>query len=241
MRTPLILPLTVLLLGTCLLCAPVLAQPQDVPSPPTPLRFAPGQAELNVNGSVTGYQTQVYEFDASAGREVTVQLTHPGQASLYHNVIAPSGALVFNGSLEGNRFQASLRERGRYQVHVYLMRNDARRGKRSPFTLRIRQSGAQQQQPGGPHASGPSFDCRKARGPVDTTVCRSPALAELDARLAFVYRDALAGAPPRRADAIRREQRQWLETRESCAREPGIERCLSRRYLARIGQLEPKR
>lgn len=241
MRTPLMRSLPALLLGACFLATPVLAQPQDAPSPPTPLRFAPGQAELDVSGKVTGYQVLVYEFDGAAGVKTSVLLTHPGSASLYHNVIAPSGNTVFNGSLEGSRFQANLRERGRYQVRVYLMRNDARRGKNVNFTLRIRQSGAPAQPPGGPHASGPSFDCRKARGVVETTVCRSPALAELDARLAFVYRDALAGAPPRRADDIRRDQRQWIQTRDSCAREPGIDRCLSQRYLARIGQLEPKR
>lgn len=231
-------------LPAMLLCAlfvvvPVAAQPQG--AAPTPLRLAPGQAEIEVSGQVTGRQTLVYGFDAAVGQEVTVQLNHPGQASLYHNVIAPSGAMVFNGSMEGNRFQASVHERGRYQVHVYLMRNDARRGKRTAFTLRIRQSGSQAQRPGTGQAGGPSFDCRRASGVVEIAVCRSPVLAELDARLAFVYRDALAGAPASRAEQIRRDQRQWIAARESCTREPAIERCLNRRYLTRIGQLEPKR
>lgn len=241
MRSTFIRSLPLLLLGACCLASPVLAQPQQALSPATPLRFAPGQAELNVTGKVTGYQVLVYEFDASAGAEATVALTHRGPASLYHNVIAPSGNTVFNGSLEGSRFQANLGERGRYQIRVYLMRNDARRGKHVDFTLRIRQSGTQAQPPGSAAPGRPSFDCSKARGAVETSVCRNPALAELDARLAFVYRDALAGAPPRRADEIRRDQRQWLASRDACTREPALERCLSRRYLARIGQLEPKR
>ncbi|MDY0963958.1 hypothetical protein [Massilia sp. CFBP9026] len=150
MRTPLICSLPVLLLGACLLTSHVHAQPQATPSPPTLLRFAPGQAELNISGSVTGYQTLDYEFDGSVGREVTVLLDYPGRASLYHNVIAPSEALVFNGSLEGSRFQATLREGGRYRVRVYLMRNDARRGKRAAFTLHIRQAGVEAQPPSGP-------------------------------------------------------------------------------------------
>lgn len=149
MRTPLIRSLAALLLGACFLTSPALAQPHETPSPPTPLRFAPGQSELDVSGSVTGYQTQDYEFDGSVGGEVTVLLDYPGQASLYHNVIAPSGALIFNGSLEGRRFQANLRERGRYRVRVYLMRNDARRGKRAAFTLQIRQAGLATQPSGG--------------------------------------------------------------------------------------------
>lgn len=233
--------LPAMLLSASFLALPVFAQPQDAPAPPPPLRLAPGQAQVEVSGSVTGYQTQVYEFDGAVGREVTVLLKYPGQASLYHNVIAPSGTAVFNGSIEGDRFRAILRESGRYQVRVYLMRNDARRGKRAAFTLQIRQSSAGPQHPGDAQASGPSFDCRKARGVVESAVCRNPALAELDARLDFVYRDALAGAPQWRAQEIRRDQRQWMAGRASCTRERGLEACLSRRYLARIGQLEPKR
>ena len=45
----------------------------------------------------------------------------------------------------------------------------------------------------------------------------------------------------RRATEIRGDQRQWMKERESCTRERRIEQCLSTRYLARIGQLEPKR
>lgn len=226
------------------LCALSLATPVSAQRPesaPTILRFAPGQTEVEVGGSISGYQTLDYAFDATPGVEVTVRLDHPGTASLYHNVTAPSGATLFNGSMDGERFQASLRERGRYLVRVYLMRNDARRGKRVPFTLRIRLSGDQAQQPLPPQAGGPSFDCRRARGPIESAVCRSPELSELDARLDFVYRDALAGAGPRREREIRRDQRRWLDARDACARERRLERCLTRRYLARIGQLDPQR
>lgn len=225
------------------LCALSLATPASAQRPearPTVLRFGPGQAEVEVRGSISGYQTLDYAFDAAPGVDATVLLDHPGSASLYHNVIAPSGAAIFNGSMDGKRFQASLRERGRYLVRVYLMRNDARRGKQVSFKLRVRLRGAQAQHPLPPQASGPSFDCRRARAPIESTVCRSPALSELDARLDFVYRDALAGASSRRAQEIRRDQRRWLDARDSCARERALERCLTRRYLARIGELEPK-
>lgn len=226
------------------LCAGVLLAPayaQEPQSPPTVLRLAPNAGDIEVRGSLTGYQTLTYLFDGAPGLDMVVRLDHPGQVSLYHNVIAPSGATIFNGSADGPRFRAMLREYGRYQVQVYLMRNDARRGKRVSFTLRVRQSGMQAQSPRPPQGSGPSFDCRRARSPVETAICRSPALSELDARLDFVYRDALAGAPGWRANEIRRDQRAWLEMRDSCVRERDIERCLSRRYLARIGTLEPKR
>ena len=90
-------------------------------------------------------------------------------------------------------------------------------------------------------SDGPSFDCSRARGVIETAICRSPALSELDGRLDFVYRDALAGAGPRQREDIRNDQRQWLNSRASCSRESALERCLTRLYLARISRLEPKR
>lgn len=121
------------------------------------LHFAPGQAATEVSGDISGYQQLVFQFDGVAQREVTVELSHPGPASLYHNVIAPSGEMVFNGSMDGKRFQARLGESGSYRVQVYLMRNDARRGKRIAFTLRLRQSAAQAPaRPGTPTAAASS-------------------------------------------------------------------------------------
>ena len=225
--------LLALLMLMSLLVTEAGAQSQD-PAPRV-LKIAPAQPEMQVRGQISGHQTLTYVFDSPAGVDTSVSLDHPGSASLYHNVISPSGALLFNGSMDGTRFQAVLDQRGRYQVRVYLMRNDARRGKRVAFTLKIRQS----VQPA--HAATPSFDCRKARGPVETAVCRSPALSELDARLDFVYRDAIAGASSRRADEIRRDQRRWMQERESCSRERQLEQCVAARYTARIGQLAPKR
>lgn len=214
---------------------------QEQQTAPTVLNIAPAQPALQIRGEIAGYQTMTYVFDSAAGVETTIGLDHPGRASLYHNVIAPSGAMLFNGSLDGARFRATLGERGRYQVRVYLMRNDARRGMRVAYTLRIAQSSRPAQRPLPAQATGPSFDCRKARPPIETAVCRSPALSELDARLDFVYRDAIDGAPPGRASQIRSEQRRWITEREACARERRLEQCLTARYATRIGQLEPKR
>lgn len=228
-----------LAIALCACCLGTGASIHAQEAPPSVLRFAPGQTEIVVRGTVSGYQTLDYAFDAAPGAEASVVLEHPGQAALYHNVFAPSGATLFNGSMDGMRFQGTLRERGRYRVSVYLMRNDARRGKRSAFTLRIRQS-ERQAQPLPPQASGPSFDCRRARGPIESAICRSDSLSELDGRLDFVYRDALDSSSARRAAEIRRDQRAWLNARDGCIRDRALERCLSRQYLRRIGQLEPK-
>lgn len=231
--------MSALFLSLSCLAAHAAAQAQD--AAPTVLRMAPAQPQVQVRGEIAGDQSMTYVFDSAAGVDTTISLDHPGRASLYHNVIAPSGTLLFNGSMDGARFRATLAERGRYQVRVYLMRNDARRGTRVAYTLQIGQSATPGQRPLPGQAAGPSFDCRKARGPIETAVCRSPALSELDARLDFVYRDALAGAPSRRATQIRNDQRQWVKARDACARERRLEQCLSIRYSARIGQLEPKR
>lgn len=214
---------------------------QEQQTAPTVLNIAPAQPALQVRGEIAGYQTMTYVFDSAAGVETTIGLDHPGRASLYHSVIAPSGVMLFNGSMDGARFRATLGESGRYQVRVYLMRNDARRGMRVAYTLRIAQSSGSGKHPLPGQAAGPSFDCRKVRSPIETAVCRSPALSELDARLDFVYRDAIDGASSVRASQIRSEQRRWITEREACARERPLEQCLATRYATRIGQLEPKR
>ena len=216
------------------------AQAQGTDSAPVFLGFGPGAAAQEVRGVVTGYQQATYAFEASPGQEFEVRLAHPGRASLYHNLVTPSGKTVFVGSMDGPRFQGVLREGGRYEIRVYLMRNDARRGIRAPFTLRLRQLGSG---PGAqpPVGAQPSFNCRRASGPVETAICRNPVLANLDGRLDFVYRDALASAGPGRADQIRRNQRNWMQDRGMCIRERDLPRCLQRRYESRIAELAPKR
>ncbi|WP_343685474.1 lysozyme inhibitor LprI family protein [Asticcacaulis sp.] len=134
-------------------------------------------------------------------------------------------------------------ETGTYSVRVYLMRNDARRGKRADFKLNIKLesvSGPGAPSPRPPHGYGPSFDCRKASGVIETTICRSSHLSELDARLAFVYKDALAGASASRRVFIQRDQKTWLNGRSDCARRANVTTCLEKAYLARISVLEPK-
>ena len=62
-----------------------------------------------------------------------------------------------------------------------------------------------------PTTSAPSFDCARASSPVERIVCADPALAEADRLLAAVYSKA------RRTAGMRRDQREWLARRDSCA------------------------
>lgn len=85
----------------------------------------------------------------------------------------------------------------------------------------------------------PSFDCRKARSPVEQLICSDEILADLDREMDARYRarKAAASGDP---GALLSSQRKWLADLGACAvadSELAI-RCLIRRYLARLGALD---
>lgn len=59
-------------------------------------------------------------------------------------------------------------------------------------------------------ATGPSFDCAKARAPLERQVCADPALSQADREMAAAYRKALAAAPAAWRGRLRDTQRSWL-------------------------------
>jgi uncharacterized protein YecT (DUF1311 family) len=83
---------------------------------------------------------------------------------------------------------------------------------------------------------GPSFDCSKARSPVERQICGSPRLAELDAILGRYYGAASASVDDGARTCLSRQQRQWLgQARNPCAGTA----CLEQAYLQRLAELEP--
>lgn len=61
----------------------------------------------------------------------------------------------------------------------------------------------------------PSFDCGKATTPIEQLVCDDPELIRLDGLLGLAYTSKLAGSDAK--DAVKAEQRAWLESRfERC-------------------------
>src|SRR5579864_6590208 len=62
------------------------------------------------------------------------------------------------------------------------------------------------------------IDCTKARGPIDSAICGSPALLDQDRAMATAF----AAASARAADnaGLRQEQLQWLRERNAtCAKQ----------------------
>lgn len=63
-----------------------------------------------------------------------------------------------------------------------------------------------------------SFDCDKATAPVEKMICRDWVLARLDKSLADAYRDRRKSLATADAEALTRQQREWLRGRlERCA------------------------
>ena len=87
---------------------------------------------------------------------------------------------------------------------------------------------------------GPSFECSKAANAVERTVCREPALAADDRKLAAVYArliDMLEG--PAREHA-QKDQARWVINRSRACTDGSTEivRCLKQRYDIRTAFLE---
>lgn len=80
-----------------------------------------------------------------------------------------------------------------------------------------------------------SFDCAKARTPVEKAICDTPYAAELDRAMDELYRAVLAKGPRAPTEAA---QRKWLAARDArCGRAKVDPDCLARHYKQRIVEL----
>lgn len=61
----------------------------------------------------------------------------------------------------------------------------------------------------------PSFDCRKAQSPAEKAICRSPALAKLDAEIARHYADKIKRLSPDASTLLIRDQRNFVAVRDA--------------------------
>ena len=109
--------------------------------------------------------------------------------------------------------------------------------------------------------SGPSYDCGKAQGALDLTVCTDPLLSRLELALSAAWQAALEdpdsvfefpmmiGESPTRSARLEESQRRWLQTREDECHfdfdfHSGIDarfeavRCLVASYANRLAELK---
>ena len=85
-----------------------------------------------------------------------------------------------------------------------------------------------------PGALAQSFDCLGRLSADERVICNSPSLSRLDEQLAEAYEDALAARPVLERDALRTEQRDWVDLRRNCGRRKG---CIKGLYEDRLADL----
>lgn len=83
-----------------------------------------------------------------------------------------------------------------------------------------------------------SFDCAKARQPVERAICGTPELAALDLVMDEIYRAVTKSAEQGIRQNVDKAQKAWLARRDAaCGRAKPDTECLSRLYEARIVEL----
>jgi uncharacterized protein len=79
-----------------------------------------------------------------------------------------------------------------------------------------------------------SFDCTKAKSPVEKVICTDTELSKLDEDLSKVYKDALKEHPVE--NYVKTRQRAWIKTNSYCDKSK-LANCLKENYKGRIKQL----
>lgn len=78
-----------------------------------------------------------------------------------------------------------------------------------------------------------SFDCQKATGPLEKTICSDPELAKMDRQMSLCYKDRLNKAGKRQSPKTVAAQRAWIRKRNTC--KTNIE-CLKKHYKTFLSQ-----
>jgi len=108
---------------------------------PERVQFAKGMSSKTIKGTIKGDQSRLFLVNLRAGQTLAVKLV-PSNASTYFNVTAPGAEqAMFIGSTSGNTMSEVIPSSGDYRIDLYLMRNAARRGETSNFTITIGATG----------------------------------------------------------------------------------------------------
>ncbi|WGR70188.1 MULTISPECIES: hypothetical protein [unclassified Bradyrhizobium] len=84
---------------------------------------------------------------------------------------------------------------------------------------------------------GPSFDCSKAKGSAELSICSDTDLSRLDRRLARLFQMALSKQPQPRS--LSADEARWVADRNRCGEQPSaqVKPCLVRSYDERLNYL----
>ncbi|HTR12519.1 MAG TPA: SH3 domain-containing protein [Roseiarcus sp.] len=102
-------------------------------------RVAFRDGKATIKGRIKGYEYIDYVFPVGAGESMTVTLKPAPRSSNYFNLMGPgeTETAFFIGSTSGESYEGVAPVSGDYTARVYLMRNDARRGKIANYVLTI--------------------------------------------------------------------------------------------------------
>ena len=75
-----------------------------------------------------------------------------------------------------------------------------------------------------------SFNCDNAKTKIEVAICQSPELAHADKVLSTLYNQLIA----KRLNHIFKQQKEWLQDRNTCSVSSDLKRCLSNKYRDRI-------
>jgi len=83
----------------------------------------------------------------------------------------------------------------------------------------------------------PSFDCEGASNPAQVRICGDTELAARDRELEVLFRQAMQQADATGQEALRGEQRRWLQRRDDCQPSAPLSACVAEAYAHRLREL----
>jgi hypothetical protein len=135
------LPIAAALMAVTAAALPFATIAEAQTAKPERVQFAKGKSAKTIKGTIKGDQSRLFVVNLRAGQTLTVKLV-PSNASTYFNVTAPGAEqAMFIGSSSGNTMKEVIPSSGDYKIDLYLMRNAARRGETSNFTITIGATG----------------------------------------------------------------------------------------------------
>ena len=102
------------------------------------IHFKTSTNSTTIEGTIKGYQIVDYILNVKEGQYINVSMATKNGAN-YFNILEPGETEVgmFNGSLNENQYEGTLKKSGDYKIRVYLMRSAARRNEVAKYRLEI--------------------------------------------------------------------------------------------------------